>query len=240
MLSVLTWNILHPLLVKNHATFAEWPARCPLVISTIVEKRPDVVCLQEVDLLDQSLVSGLGQHGYSVVVKVGKKQQKYAERNPQKVHMTQLIAIRADSGLLVTGHEFQSRSMCVRVKRDGDPDELTIYNVHFEARAEEKHGVHMARFAHEQPVLICGDLNRRLPSGALAEFPTYRNAYDLHFWPIKTYKFAPTFASRVIDYVLFDHQRVSCVELELIDGPSDHFGVMAKFAWQVTRPPSIE
>lgn len=231
MWSLLSWNILHPKLVKANE-FDDWPERVQQLLATIADHRPNLLCLQEVDLADTLLEQGLNMQGYEVFLKSPKKQLKCLQRYPDRVHLTQLIALKRDCEVRVQSTEHQSRSMSVELQR-GDT-RFRLYNVHFEARANEKHLPHLEKIIHHRPAIICGDFNRSLAECKDQEWDEltrrYRNLYDdQQHWPYKTYKKGTQPHNRIIDYVLFDPSQVSFQSMQLIDGSSDHFGIWTEF-----------
>lgn len=217
-----------------------WLKREPLVVSGLAALNPDVICLQE---------------AATWCLQARWLAWRLSRRTGRRYHVAQ-SAKRGYRGILeglaiISAFPLDAKRrlalgeqgrVAQRVTASVDGTELVVANAHLDHRGtgSENRVAQAKRIARwldgPSPAVLCGDLNDRPESAALAALTAnFRSAHVEHGFEVKGT--APAWESgRVIDYILVSHGvRVvdagTCLDQPFNGAwPSDHVGLWAKLS----------
>lgn len=230
----------------------DWPARLAVILDTLRDERPDVICLQEVlqkeGLPNQAatLADSLGYRHTFASVDGPERPKRYGN-----AILTRHAFEASDAKKLEPLDDYRTVAH-VRVEMEGRP--LAAYCTHLhhtleggETRAAQLRDLlaFVRQTRGDGPVVLAGDFNAppdapemRLLDGTFAD--AYAATHPVPDDSVTTLNPALGHAPRRIDYVFHDRApALRPIEARILftepttDGmwASDHFGVLARFLW---------
>lgn len=254
MLKILSWNILHPEYALRerypHSKCLEWTVRRSLITHEIRKHSPDVVFLQEVDVLRiEEWESEFTD--YHLIVQLGKKMSKALhkwracdDKTAKAPHsMVCLTMLRKDCWSDVTSIHIGSRTLELMSKHCSGK-QVRLVNVHLEiastkdcAKLHQKHlskvlaeyGPTLDDEKSEVPLILGGDFNSTPDSPTIEYMLSSRLAPVVYKkqWTFSDYKFKKL---QQIDYLWVSssiktgHMQTLDIEpaIPSLECPSDH------------------